>query len=406
MTYQSEGKLSHEFYMQQALELARQGLYTTSPNPRVGCVIVKDGKVIGTGWHQKAGTPHAEVHALEEAGTQTKGATAYVTLEPCNHQGRTPPCSEALIKAGVSCVVGAMQDPNPQVAGSGFQRLKEAGIKVIQACLEEEALALNPGFIKRMTQGRPLVRAKLAMSLDGRTAMQSGESKWITGADARKDVQTLRARSCAILTGANSVLMDNPSMNVRFDEVELDVAPELERQPLRIIIDSQERLTGREKLFSIPGDILIAGTDERRKLIQRETELGKLSYWHDQGHASSKSKVNLTALLAYLGDNECNELLVETGAELVGAFVQAGLLDELVVYCAPTLLGSQARPLVSLPLEQMSQQIRWKWQDVSMLGQDLRLTLVPNPTQAHPKPTHKEKAGITQAFLEEHGFWK
>ena len=213
--------------MQQALALAEKGLYTTSPNPRVGCVIVKDGKVIGQGWHQKAGEPHAEVFALREAGARAQGATAYVTLEPCSHYGKTPPCAKALIDAGIRQVVGAMPDPNPQVSGQGYQMLRKAGVSIIESCLENEAHLLNKGFIKRMTTGLPYVRAKLAMSLDGRTAMASGESQWITGGAARADVQSLRAQSCAIITGAQSTLIDDPSMTVRPEEAGLDIPANL-----------------------------------------------------------------------------------------------------------------------------------------------------------------------------------
>ena len=266
-------------WMSRALQLAERGRYTTSPNPRVGCVIVKNDNVIGEGWHQQAGGPHAEVHALRDAGDNAKGATAYVTLEPCSHHGRTPPCAEGLIKAGVARVVGAIRDPNPEVAGRGFQMLRDAGIEVTEACLAEQAYALNTGFMKRMTSGLPLVRLKLAMSLDGRTAMQSGESQWITGPEARRDVQRLRAQSCAVITGADSVIIDNPSMTVRADEAELNIPTELQRQPLRVIIDGSERVTSTAKIFAQPGDILIAGHTSRQQKIERSSALGKTDYW-------------------------------------------------------------------------------------------------------------------------------
>lgn len=361
-------------WMSRALQLAERGRYTTSPNPRVGCVIVKNNAIVGEGWHQQAGGPHAEVHALQNAGEQARGATAYVTLEPCSHHGRTPPCAEGLIKAGVSRVVGAVRDPNPEVAGRGYQMLRDAGIDVTEACLAEQAYALNAGFMKRMTLGLPLVRLKLAMSLDGRTAMQSGESQWITGNDARRDVQRLRAQSCAVITGADSVLIDNPSMTVRADENGLDIPTQLQRQPLRVIIDSSERVQSDANLFAQVGDILMAGNTARKQKIERDSALGKTDNWFCTG----SQKTDLNALLTFLATQQCNEVLVESGAQLAGAFIEAGLVDELVVYCAPTLLGSDARPLLSLPMTDMKQQIRWHWQDVRMIGNDVRLTLHPS----------------------------
>ncbi|HCG77584.1 MAG TPA: bifunctional diaminohydroxyphosphoribosylaminopyrimidine deaminase/5-amino-6-(5-phosphoribosylamino)uracil reductase RibD, partial [Oceanospirillales bacterium] len=265
--------------MADALRLAKKGLYTTSPNPRVGCVIVKDGVKVGEGWHQKAGEPHAEVHALRAAGDQARGATAYVTLEPCSHYGRTPPCAEGLIKAGVSRVVGAVRDPNPSVAGRGYEMLRQAGIEVVESCLEPEATAINAGFMKRMRTGMPYVRVKLAMSLDGRTAMASGESQWITGSAARRDVQALRAQSCAVITGADSVIIDNPSMTVRPDEAGLDIPEGLRRQPLRVIVDGAHRVSNEATIFDKPGDILIAARTPPASLINRDTGLGALSYW-------------------------------------------------------------------------------------------------------------------------------
>lgn len=367
--------MNHEFFMARALQLAALGLYSTSPNPRVGCVIVRDGDIVGEGWHQKAGEPHAEVNALRMAGDKARGATAYVTLEPCSHYGRTPPCAEGLINAGVARVVGACSDPNPLVAGRGYQMLRDAGIEVITPCLEGQAIALNKGFMQRMKTGLPYVRIKLAQSLDGRTAMASGESQWITGPAARADVQRLRAKSCAVITGAGSVLTDDPSMTVRPQETGIDQEQRLWRQPLRVIIDGQQRLSGSEKLFSLPGDILLAVADASRCHVQRDSALGQLSIW--QAPLTVQGKVDLTALLAELGRLGCNEVLVESGAQLAGAFVAAGQVNELVLYCAPTLLGSDARPLLSLGLERMQQQLRWQWQDVRMVGGDLRLTLTP-----------------------------
>ncbi|MDO6681954.1 bifunctional diaminohydroxyphosphoribosylaminopyrimidine deaminase/5-amino-6-(5-phosphoribosylamino)uracil reductase RibD [Oceanobacter sp. 5_MG-2023] len=364
-----------EYWMARALRLAEQGLYSTSPNPRVGCVIVKDNVLVGEGWHQQAGGPHAEVHALRMAGDQAQAATAYVTLEPCSHFGRTPPCAHALANAGVARVVGACRDPNPQVAGRGFQYLRDAGIEVTETCLQNQAESLNAGFIQRMRSGLPWVRIKLAQSLDGRTAMASGESQWITGPAARRDVQRLRARSCAVITGASSVLIDNPSMTVRPAETGIKQPEHLWRQPLRVVIDGQQRLSGNEAVFDQPGDILLAVTNTSLVTVQRAATLGQLTLW--QSPATQTGKVDLPALLRFLAEQGHNDILVESGARLAAAFVETGLVNELVLYCAPTLLGSNARPLLALPLDSMQQQIRWHWQDIRMVGQDLRLTLQP-----------------------------
>lgn len=361
-------------WMSQALKLANKGLYSTSPNPRVGCVIVKDEQLIGQGWHQQAGELHAERLALADAGIQAQDATAYVTLEPCSHHGRTPPCADALIDAGIKRVVGALLDPNPDVCGQGYERLRNAGIEVVEACLSDEAHALNVGFIKRMQKKRPYVRIKLAMSLDGRTAMASGESQWITDAPARADVQRLRARSCAVLTGADSVLIDNPSMTVRPDQTGLEQGT-LIKAPMRVLVDGRLRVGEDATLFKQAGDIVIASCQERQQAFHRPPELGDVHHWHK----SDNDHVPLDALLEYLAlTHQCNEVLVETGATLAGAFIEQQLVDELVIYCAPTLLGSQARPLLNLPFEHMAQQQRWQWHDVRNVGNDLRLTLRPD----------------------------
>lgn len=367
--------MNHQYYMSHALQLARLGLYSTSPNPRVGCVIVKNDQIVGQGWHQKAGEAHAEVHALREAGDAAKDATVYVTLEPCSHYGRTPPCAQALIKAGVNTVVGACFDPNPQVAGQGYQMLQDAGIQVITGVLESQALEINAGFMQRMRTGLPRVTVKLAQSLDGRTAMASGESQWITGPQARQDVQRLRAKQCAIICGADSVLLDNPAMTVRFPVLGIELERRLERQPLRVIIDGQQRLTGQENIFAQSGDILLAVTDPSRCRIKRAEHLGKLYIWPSP--STTLGKVNITALLIELGRMGCNNIVVESGAKLAGAFVQANLVQELVLYCAPTLLGSSARPLLGMDFGTMAEQRRWHWHDVRMVGNDLRLTLRP-----------------------------
>lgn len=363
--------MTHEVFMAQALQLAKKGLYSTSPNPRVGCVIVQQGQVVGRGWHQQAGGPHAEVHALRQAGEQARGSTAYVTLEPCSHQGRTPPCADALIQAGVQRVVGACRDANPQVAGQGYQRLRDAGIEVIEDVMQRQAQELNLGFLKRMSCGLPWVRIKMASSLDGRTAMANGDSQWITGAAARADVQHWRARSCAIITGVDSVLIDDPAMTVRPDDSHIEQAEHLWRQPLRVVVDSQQRLPLNCRLLQQPGDVLWASTRPATE-ASRASELGELQQW--QG-PEQNGHVDLEALLRQLAQQGCNEVLIESGAQLAGAFVNAGLVDELVLYQAPTLLGSQARPLLSLPFEQMQQQLRWHWHDVRQVGDDIRFIL-------------------------------
>ena len=366
---------SDQEYMALAIRLAKQGLYTTSPNPRVGCVLVKNDEIIGQGFHIKAGEGHAEVNAIADAkqrGNDTEGATAYVTLEPCSHFGRTPPCSQGLIDAKVTRVVGAMTDPNPDVAGNGFNKLRAAGIEVVDNCLAAESAKLNPGFIKRMSMAGenktalPYVRLKMATSLDGRTAMQSGESQWITGPEARAEVQRIRAQSCAIICGADSVLIDDPSMNVR---IEAD-----SRQPLRVIIDSQHRVTSNANIFTHAGEILIVSPTKAEQAIT--SDVSQVDYLQAQAiEHNGQQQVDLTHLLEQLAKQGINEVLVETGATLAGAFIEKNLVDELVIFTAPTLLGSDARPAFNLPFANMDQQIRWSWHDVRMVGNDLKLVL-------------------------------
>ena len=369
---------SDQEYMALAIQLAKQGLYTTSPNPRVGCVLVKNDEIIGQGFHIKAGEGHAEVNAIADAkqrGNDTQGATAYVTLEPCSHFGRTPPCAQGLIDANVARVVGAMTDPNPQVAGNGFNILRTAGIEVVDNCLAAESAKLNPGFIKRMsmagknTEPLPYVRLKMATSLDGRTAMQSGESQWITGPEARAEVQRLRAQSCAIICGADSVLIDDPSMNVR---IEAD-----SRQPLRVIIDSQHRINADANIFTHPGKVVIVSPVAPESAITRnESDVCSVSYLQTAASENNdRQQVDLKDLLVTLARQGINEVLIESGAQLAGAFIAQDLVDELVLFTAPTLLGSDARPAFTLPFETMGQQIRWSWQDVRMVGNDLKLVL-------------------------------
>lgn len=364
-------------YMAEAIQLARQGLYTTSPNPRVGCVIARDGKIIGRGWHQWAGQAHAEINALRDAEKMygnVRGATAYVTLEPCSHHGKTPPCCEALVAAGITRVVAAMQDPNPLVAGRGLEHLRNAGISVESGLLENEARALNPGFISRMTRQRPWVRVKLAMSLDGRTAMASGESQWLTGVAARSDVQRLRARSCAVISGVETVLHDNAALSVRASELQLPDANEIaKRQPLRMVLDSQLRLHPPARIFAQPGRLVIATLNDEQKRWEQIIDGGGEIF-----HApENNGRIDLNAVLQYLTEQQCNEVLVEAGATLAGAFWRAGLVDWLTIYLAPTLLGSNGKPLIDLPLDKMREQQRLDIRDIRAIGNDWRIDAVP-----------------------------
>lgn len=354
-------------YMARALRLAARGLTSTDPNPRVGCVLVKSGDIIGEGWHQRVGEPHAEVYALQQAGEQAAGATAYVTLEPCCHHGRTPPCTEALIDAGVARVVAAMEDPNPHVAGKGFAALREAGIDTHSGVLGAEAEQLNAGFVMRMRYGRPWVRCKLAMSTDGCTAMAGGESRWITGAAARRDVHRLRARSSAIMTGIDTVLADDPSLTARPG----DDTDESIRQPLRVILDSRLRMPKDAKLLQMPGEtLLVTGVADAEKgawLARKGVEIVTLPL---QGQ-----RLDLSAVMQHLGSMEINEVHLEAGATLCGALLQAGLIDELVIYMAPHLMGDTARGLFTLPgLDSMAQRVQLSFNDLRAVGEDWRIS--------------------------------
>ncbi len=412
--------MQDEYYMARALKLAQRGRFTTHPNPNVGCVIVKDGEIVGEGYHQRAGEPHAEVHALRMAGEKAKGATAYVTLEPCSHHGRTPPCCDALIAAGVARVVASMQDPNPQVAGRGLYRLQQAGIDVSHGLMMSEAEQLNKGFLKRMRTGFPYIQLKLGASLDGRTAMASGESQWITSPQARRDVQRLRAQSHAILTSSATVLADDPALTVRWSELdeqtqglypqqnlrdvqrlraqshailtssatvladdpaltvrwsELDeqtqgLYPQQNlRQPVRIVIDSQNRVTPEHRIVQQPGETWFARTQEDSR--EWPETVRTLLIPEHKGH------LDLVVLMMQLGKQQINSIWVEAGPTLAGALLQAGLVDELIVYIAPKLLGNDARGLCTLPgLEKLADAPQFKFKEIRHVGPDVCLHLV------------------------------
>lgn len=392
-------------HMAEALALAARGRYSTHPNPRVGCVVVAHGRVIGRGFHVRAGEPHAEVHALREAGPLPPGTTVYVTLEPCAHQGRTPPCADALVAAAPSRVVVAGLDPNPLVAGQGVTRLRAAGITVDVGLMRAEAEALNPGFLRRIAGGLPWLRLKLAASLDGRTGMASGESKWITGPEARRDVQRWRAASSVVLTGIGTVLADDPSLNVRPEDwtdatvlapVQADVHERSDapvRQPRRVVLDGQLRLPPAAALLAVAGETVVVGAGPAGEPL---TDAAALAWLAAQDDARSEraralvqagallvlmptvaNEIDLHALMRWLATQGCNEVLVEAGARLAGACLRAGLVDELLLYQATTLLGSAGRPLTEWPLTRMDQQRRLQLADLRQLGQDVRLTLRP-----------------------------
>jgi diaminohydroxyphosphoribosylaminopyrimidine deaminase / 5-amino-6-(5-phosphoribosylamino)uracil reductase len=347
-------------HMTRALELAERGLYTTTPNPRVGCVLVRDGEVVGEGWHERAGGPHAEVVALEAAGTRAKRSTAYVTLEPCAHHGRTPPCSEALIRAGVGAVVAALQDPNPLVAGKGLEALRAAGIETHCGLLENEAREVNIGFLSRMTRARPWLRMKIAASLDGRTALSNGRSQWITGADARRDGHHWRARACAVLTGIGTVMEDDPQLTVR------DV--ETPRQPVRVVVDSRLEIPAAARVLG-PGTLIAAARDDslRRAALQaRGAEIIVVP--------NTAGKVDLGALMAELARRGMNEVHIEAGYKLNGSLLRENLVDELVLYLSPSLLGDAARGMFHLPdLADLSGRRELELREVRNVGADLRV---------------------------------
>jgi len=354
-------------YLAAAIDLARQGLYTTTPNPRVGCVLVKDGRVIGRGAHMRAGAPHAEIFAIEEAGQETQGACAYVSLEPCCAHGRTGPCAEALIEAGITRVVSALVDPDPRMKGRGLKRLRDAGISVVNARIPA-AMALNQGYLHRIQHQRPFVRIKMAVSMDGRSAVASGESQWISGESSRKDVQYWRARSCAVITGAGSVRCDNPRLTVRDTRYVFDGTV---RQPLRVVVSSTGEMSPDALVFEDPATCVIAAgeLDEETATTWRERGVEVLNL--GEGHDT----VCLTRLLNALATRGCNEVLVEAGSTLTGRFIESGLWSEAIVYIAPMFLGSSARALADISIERMSDAIRGHVTDVRQSGQDIRVTL-------------------------------
>lgn len=373
MSLSPEQAVLDAHYMARALELARKGRYSTHPNPRVGCVVVRDGQVVGEGWHVRAGEPHAEVHALRAAGEQARGATAYVTLEPCSHHGRTPPCADALVNAGVVRVVAAMQDPNPEVAGRGLQRLAQAGIDTHSGVLEAEARSINKGFLKRMEHGLPYVRVKLAMSLDGRTAMASGESQWITGPAARSAVQRLRAESSVVLTGADTVLADDARLTVRAAELGLDpeqTALAMSRPPLRVLIDGRLRVPLDAPFFKA-GPALVATCAAVEEQYANGPECLIVP--------GPDGQVDLRRLLLELAARGVNEVLVEAGPRLAGAFAQQGLVDEYQIFVAGKFLGSSARPLLDWPLAHMHEAPLLKIIEMRAVGDDWRVTAIPAP---------------------------
>lgn len=371
-------------HMARALQLAALGQYSTAPNPAVGCVLLDAaGGVVGEGWHRRAGEPHAEVHALQLAAGRARGGTAYVTLEPCSHHGRTPPCADALMAAGVRRVVAAMQDPDPRVAGQGIARLRRAGIETAVGLIGREATDLNRGFISRMARGRPWVTVKLGVSVDGRIALADGSSQWITAEAARADVQRLRARASAVLTGIGTVLADDPALTVRDATLELHG-----REPLRVVFDAKGRLPPQSKLATdgkptlvftaagaVPADHSASQATDTR--INRSDAVGPLRI--EAATTDAAGRIDIAAALRRLAEIECNEVLVEAGPRLAGSFVASGLVDEIVLYVAPTLLGDTARPAFVLPqpLRALNERARFTYHDVRQVGPDLRLTLRP-----------------------------
>jgi len=356
-----------EAAMRRALELAQRGLYSTQPNPRVGAVLARDEEIVGEGWHERAGEPHAEPIAIRAAGDRARGATAYVTLEPCSHHGRTPPCVDVLLAAGVRRVVYAIGDPNPRVNGAGAARLKEAGLKVQSGLLEAEAEALNAGFLMRMRHRRPFIRLKTGASLDGKTALANGASQWITSEEARADVQHWRAQSGAVLTTAATVVADDPRLDVRI---------ETPRQPMRVVLDRRRALRKTARVLAAPGDVLVfAAPTRERKAGPSDERLGNARV---ERIRVARSHLDLQAVFARLAELEVNDVLVEAGSRLAGALFAAGLVDEWLLYIAPKLLGKDAKPLAALArLTRLDAAPEFELLDSKAVGPDMRLRLKP-----------------------------
>lgn len=372
-------KTDHQM-MARAIQLAKRGVFTTAPNPNVGCVISNDkGVIVGEGWHKKSGTAHAEVHALEQAGYYAKGATAYVTLEPCSHYGKTGPCADLLIASGVTRVVAAMVDPNPLVSGSGLEKLNKVGIKTEHGLLQTSAEQLNRGFIKRMRTGKPWVTVKLAASLDGKTALGNGLSQWITSPLARQDVQRHRAKSCAILSGSGTVIADNPMLNVRYSELNLssDVLAQKDlRQPLRVLLDGRNQLPPSLNCLqnfenNLAGSVLLVNGKSSQHQFEQH-----VSQWQPP---FSGNKLDLEKVMGKLGEMQLNQIWVEAGAKLAGALLQNKLIDELILYQAPKLIGSAGQNLFdTMQIEMMDQVINLNWTDIRRVGDDIRMTALFN----------------------------
>ena len=371
-------------YMQKAIELAKKGLYSAKPNPAVGCVLVKNGCIVGKGWHEEAGQPHAERVALAHAGSHAEGSTAYVTLEPCSHFGKTPPCADGLIEAKVARVVVAMVDPNPLVSGQGIQRIKDAGIEVVVGVLEADAKAINLGFISKMEKKLPFVRLKMASSLDGRTAMSNGESHWITGEESRKEVHKMRALSGALITGIGTVLADDPSLTVRLSDAELAELNLTQDNchPIRVVLDPNLSMPSDAKMLSLPGRTILMTSKET---ADRSPELVEML--HNQGIemvavSAQNDRLDIESILRYLAEEEnINDVMVESGAIVAGAFMQSGLVNELHSFIAPSLMGNTAKPMFMLPeIQSMNQKMNLQIQSIDRFGEDVRLVLISKET--------------------------
>ncbi|MEE9447659.1 MAG: bifunctional diaminohydroxyphosphoribosylaminopyrimidine deaminase/5-amino-6-(5-phosphoribosylamino)uracil reductase RibD [Arenicellales bacterium] len=356
-------------YMARALRLAELGRYSTQPNPRVGCVIVKNNQIIAEGFHQQAGKAHAEIHALNLAGEGVKDADIFITLEPCSHQGKTPPCVDALIQAQPKRVIIAMQDPNPLVSGKGINKLSAHGIETVVGIGEAEARRLNRGFIQRMEKARPFVTLKLATSLDGRIAMKSGESTWITSDAARTDVHRMRLMHGAVITGINTVLADNPQLTARLSDKDLPDYFRSNRQPVRVVLDSENRFPANAVMLETEGQTWQVTAQKTEGSVADRQVILPLAH----------GRIDLDTLLEYLAQQEINDVMVEAGGILAASFIKAGLVDELVVYQSPDIMGASAQPMINLPeILQMNEKIQFEYQEVRKIGRDLKLTLIPN----------------------------